>query len=48
MDLFSWMVSVFSGFYGNNLWNLLNELGGLERFEIDENNDVVCGVFVIY
>ncbi|MEL6427539.1 MAG: Re/Si-specific NAD(P)(+) transhydrogenase subunit alpha [Planctomycetota bacterium] len=45
-DLASRMANVSSDLYGTNLYHLLDELGGAEGFDVDEENDVLRGALV--
>ena len=45
-DLPSRMANVASNLYGNNLYHLLDEMGGAEKFAWDLENDIVRGAIV--
>jgi NAD(P) transhydrogenase subunit alpha len=42
------MAAVSSQLYGNNLCHLLDDMGGAEKFNINENDDVVRGALVVH
>jgi H+-translocating NAD(P) transhydrogenase subunit alpha len=46
-DLASRMANVSSDLYGTNLWHLLDEMGGHDKFGIDTENDIVRGALVL-
>jgi len=46
-DLPSRMPNVASNLYGNNLYHLLDELGGAENFDVDEDNDLLRGALIL-
>jgi NAD(P) transhydrogenase subunit alpha len=46
-DLPSRMPNVASNLYGNNLYHLLDEMGGASGFRIDESNDLVRGALIL-
>ena len=46
-DLTSRLPTHASQFYGNNIVNLLKEMGGAEKFQIDEANEIVRGALVL-
>ncbi len=46
-DLPSRMANVASNLYGNNLYHLLDDMGGAEGFAVDEDNDIVRGCLVL-
>lgn len=46
-DLPSRMANVASNLYGNNLYHLLDELGGDANFQIDESNELVRGALIL-
>jgi NAD(P) transhydrogenase subunit alpha len=46
-DLPSRMPNVASNLYGNNLYHLLDEMGGAGGFRIDESNDLVRGALIL-
>ena len=46
-DLPSRMPNVASNLYGNNLYHLLDEMGGASAFKIDEANDLVRGALIL-
>jgi NAD(P) transhydrogenase subunit alpha len=46
-DLPSRMPNVASNLYGNNLYHLLDEMGGAGGFKIDEENDLVRGALIL-
>jgi NAD(P) transhydrogenase subunit alpha len=46
-DLPSRMAHVASEFYGMNLWHLLDEMGGHEKYKIDHENDAVRPALVL-
>jgi H+-translocating NAD(P) transhydrogenase subunit alpha len=46
-DLASRMANVSSDLYGTNLWHLLDEMGGHDKFTIDLDNDIVRGALVL-
>ena len=46
-DLPSRMPNVASNLYGNNLYHLLDELGGAETFNVDEDNDLLRGALIL-
>jgi NAD(P) transhydrogenase subunit alpha len=46
-DLPSRMPNVASNLYGNNLYHLLDELGGATNFRVDESNDLVRGALIL-
>jgi NAD(P) transhydrogenase subunit alpha len=46
-DLASRMAHVASDLYGTNLWHLLDEMGGHDKFAIDKDNDIVRGALVL-
>jgi NAD(P) transhydrogenase subunit alpha len=46
-DLASRMANVSSDLYGTNLWHLLDEMGGHDKFTIDLENDIVRGALVL-
>ena len=46
-DLTSRLPTHASQFYGNNIVNLLREMGGAEKFQIDETNEIVRGALVL-
>jgi NAD(P) transhydrogenase subunit alpha len=46
-DLPSRMPNVASNLYGNNLYHLLDEMGGAAGFKIDEGNDLVRGALIL-
>jgi NAD(P) transhydrogenase subunit alpha len=46
-DLASRMANVASDLYGTNLWHLLDEMGGHDKFAIDKDNDIVRGALVL-
>ncbi|NVB38792.1 Re/Si-specific NAD(P)(+) transhydrogenase subunit alpha [Pseudenhygromyxa sp. WMMC2535] len=46
-DLPSRMPNVASNLYGNNLFHLLDDMGGAEGFEVDEADEVVRGALVL-
>ena len=46
-DLPSRMPNVASNLYGNNLYHLLDELGGAEGFNVDEGNDLLRGALIL-
>jgi NAD(P) transhydrogenase subunit alpha len=46
-DLASRMANVSSDLYGTNLWHLLDEMGGHDKFAIDKDNDIVRGALVL-
>ncbi len=47
-DLPSRMANVASELYGNNLGNLLKELGGSAEFNVDESNEVIRGALITH
>ena len=46
-DLPSRMANVASNLYGNNLYHLLDDMGGAEGFKVDEGDDVVRGALIL-
>jgi NAD(P) transhydrogenase subunit alpha len=46
-DLPSRMPNVASNLYGNNLYHLLDEMGGAGGFRVDETNDLVRGALIL-
>jgi NAD(P) transhydrogenase subunit alpha len=46
-DLTSRLPTHASQFYGNNIVNLLKEMGGAEKFQVDESNEIVRGALVL-
>jgi NAD(P) transhydrogenase subunit alpha len=46
-DLPSRMPNVASNLYGNNIYHLLDELGGAAGFKIDEANELVRGALIL-
>jgi NAD(P) transhydrogenase subunit alpha len=46
-DLASRMANVASNLYGNNLYHLLDDMGGAEGFKVDEDDDVVRGALIL-
>jgi NAD(P) transhydrogenase subunit alpha len=46
-DLPSRMPNVASNLYGNNLYHLLDEMGGAGGFRVDESNDLVRGALIL-
>ncbi len=46
-DLASRMANVASDLYGTNVWHLLDEMGGADKFKIDLDNDIVRGAIVV-
>jgi NAD(P) transhydrogenase subunit alpha len=46
-DLPSRMPNVASNLYGNNLYHLLDEMGGASGFRVDESNDLVRGALIL-
>jgi NAD(P) transhydrogenase subunit alpha len=46
-DLASRMANVASDLYGTNIWHLLDEMGGAEKFTVDRDNDIVRGALVL-
>lgn len=46
-DLPSRMPNVASNLYGNNLYHLLDEMGGANGFRVDESNDLVRGALIL-
>jgi NAD(P) transhydrogenase subunit alpha len=46
-DLPSRMASVASNLYGNNLYHLLDDMGGAEGYKINEEDEVVRGALVL-
>jgi NAD(P) transhydrogenase subunit alpha len=46
-DLPSRMPNVASNLYGNNLYHLLDEMGGATNFRVDESNDLVRGALIL-
>lgn len=46
-DLASRMANVASNLYGNNLYHLLDDMGGAEGYSIDEEDEVVRGALVL-
>jgi NAD(P) transhydrogenase subunit alpha len=46
-DLPSRMAHVASEFYGMNLWHLLDEMGGHDKYKIDHDNDAVRPALVL-
>lgn len=46
-DLPSRMANVASNLYGNNLYHLLDDMGGAEGFKVDEDDDVVRGTLIL-
>ena len=46
-DLTSRLPTHASQFYGNNIVNLLKEMGGAEKFQVDEGNEIVRGALVL-
>jgi NAD(P) transhydrogenase subunit alpha len=41
------MANVASNLYGNNLYHLLDDMGGAEGFAVDEDNDIVRGALIL-
>jgi NAD(P) transhydrogenase subunit alpha len=46
-DLASRMANVSSDLYGTNVWHLLDEMGGPEKFKVDLENDIVRGALIV-
>ncbi len=46
-DLPSRMANVASNLYGNNLYHLLDDMGGAANFRVDEDDEVVRGALVL-
>ncbi|PRQ09560.1 NAD(P) transhydrogenase subunit alpha [Enhygromyxa salina] len=46
-DLPSRMANVASNLYGNNLYHLLDDMGGAEGFKVDEDDEVVRGTLIL-
>ena len=46
-DLPSRMPNVSSNLYGNNLYHLLDDMGGAKEFKVDEGDEVVRGALVL-
>jgi len=46
-DLASRMANVSSELYGTNLWHLLDEMGGHDKFKVDLDNDIIRGALVL-
>jgi NAD(P) transhydrogenase subunit alpha len=46
-DLPSRTPNVASNLYGNNLYHLLDEMGGAANFRVDESNDLVRGALIL-
>jgi NAD(P) transhydrogenase subunit alpha len=46
-DLASRMANVASDLYGTNLWHLLDEMGGHDKYAIDTTNDIVRGALIL-
>ena len=46
-NLASRMANVSSDLYGTNLWHLLDEMGGHDKFRIDLDNDIVRGALIL-
>jgi NAD(P) transhydrogenase subunit alpha len=46
-DLASRMPNVASNLYGNNLYHVLDEMGGNEGFDLDESNEIIRGSMIL-
>ncbi|EDM76736.1 NAD(P) transhydrogenase subunit alpha [Plesiocystis pacifica SIR-1] len=46
-DLPSRMANVASNLYGNNIFHLLDDMGGAEGFKVDEDDEVVRGALIL-
>lgn len=46
-DLASRMANVSSNLYGNNLYHMLDEMGGAEGWSLDEENQIIRGSMVL-
>ncbi|MEZ4399853.1 MAG: Re/Si-specific NAD(P)(+) transhydrogenase subunit alpha [Kofleriaceae bacterium] len=46
-DLPSRMANVASELYGTNIWHLLGELGGVDKWQVDHGNDIIRGALVL-
>lgn len=47
-DLPSRMANVSSDLYGNNICHLLDDMGGAENYQVDEEDEVVRGTLVLH